>query len=38
MKFTDLYNSYVRQFNEMAQKKEYKIDKLLREHEELHTP
>ncbi|HPI04254.1 MAG TPA: hypothetical protein PLB12_08460 [Candidatus Goldiibacteriota bacterium] len=38
MKFTDLFNSYVRQFNEMAQKKEYKIDKLLREHEELHTP
>ncbi|PKL91485.1 MAG: hypothetical protein CVV21_07830 [Candidatus Goldiibacteriota bacterium HGW-Goldbacteria-1] len=38
VKFTDLFNSYVRQFNAMAEKKEYKIKKLITEHEELHTP
>jgi hypothetical protein len=38
VKFTDLFNSYVRQFNEMAEKKEYKVKKLITEHEELHRP
>jgi hypothetical protein len=38
VKFTDFFNDYVRQFNEMAAKKEDKVTTLIKEHEELHRP